>query len=628
MDPRLLRYYNQELQHLREMGAEFAQQFPKIAARLGMEGIEVTDPYVERLLEGVGFLAARVQLKLDAEFPRFTQRLLEIVYPNFLAPTPSMLIAQFHPDLNDANLARGVTVPRGAAIRSLLGKGEQTACEFRIAHDTVLWPVQIASAEYFSSAPDLPLASLTVGSKVKGGVRLRLKATAGLNFNQISLDRLRLYLGGSDETAHKLYELCLGSLQGVLVSPPQRPSPWHEFLPARNVTAAGFSDEEALLPVSLRGFQGYRLLQEYFAFPQRFLFIDLCGLQPILQRHSGNELEIVLLFGRGEPRLEGVVDASNFALHCAPAVNLFPRRTDRIHLSPGAHEYHVVADRTRPMDFEIHELTEVRGYGVGAESEQTFLPFYAASHTEESDYSAYYMIQRQPRMLSAQQKRTGFRSSYVGSEVFLSLVDPQEAPFRSDLRQVAVSATCTNRDLPLLMPLGGGKTDFTLESAAPVLAIRCLKGPSKPASPEREGGRAWLAVSHLSLNYLSLEDSSVATGLDHGAAALREMLGLYDPGVEAGMHKQIDGVRSIRVRPTVRRFPVPGPIAFGRGLEITLEVDELAFQGGSAFLFGAVMERFLARHVSLNSFTETVLRSGSRGEIMRWAPRLGAKAII
>lgn len=217
MDPRLLRYYNQELQHLREMGAEFAQQFPKIAARLGMEGIEVTDPYVERLLEGVGFLAARVQLKLDAEFPRFTQRLLEIVYPNFLAPTPSMLIAQFHPDLNDANLARGVTVPRGAAIRSLLGKGEQTACEFRIAHDTVLWPVQIASAEYFSSAPDLPLASLTVGSKVKGGVRLRLKATAGLNFNQISLDRLRLYLGGSDETAHKLYELCLGSLQGFLL---------------------------------------------------------------------------------------------------------------------------------------------------------------------------------------------------------------------------------------------------------------------------------------------------------------------------------------------------------------------------------------------------------------------------
>src|SRR5512134_4029355 len=129
MDPRLLRYYNQELQHLREMGAEFAQQFPKIAARLGVDGIEVADPYVERLLEGAAFLAARVQLRLDAEFPRFTQRLLEIVYPNYLAPTPSMLIAQFQPDLGEANLAAGFKIRRGAGLHSLLGKGDVTACE-------------------------------------------------------------------------------------------------------------------------------------------------------------------------------------------------------------------------------------------------------------------------------------------------------------------------------------------------------------------------------------------------------------------------------------------------------------------------------------------------------------------
>lgn len=622
MDPRLLRYYNQELQHLREMGAEFAQQFPKIAARLGMEGIEVSDPYVERLLEGVGFLSARVQLKLDAEFPRFTRRLLEIVYPNFLAPTPSMVVAQFQPELNEGNLARGVTVPRGTALRSLLGKGDVTACEFRTAQDVVLWPIEIASAQYFSFAPDLPLNALPVGGKVKGGVRLRLRTTAGLNFDQIDLDRLRLFFSGADEVAYRLHELVLGNCLGMLVGPVARPLPWYEFVAGRQIRSAGFSDDEALLPVSLRGFQGYRLLQEYFAFPQRFLFADLGGLRRALRRHGGNELEVVLLFGRGDARLESVVDAGNFALNCAPAINLFGRRCDRIHVSEKAFEYHVVADRTRPMDFEVFDVESVIGYG--AEAEQAFLPFYAAFHSEHPEHQAYFSLQREPRLLSAAQKRTGFRSSYVGSEVFLSLVDSREAPFDKDLRQLAITARCTNRDLPLTMPVGAGATDFTLEAAAPVVGIRCIKGPSKPWSSLREGNAPWQLISHLSLNYLDLVDS----GEGEAAAALREMLELHATLGDAGMAKQIEGLRSVRVKPLVRRFPLPGPLTFGRGLQIELEVDELAFQGGSAFLFGAVMEQFFARHVSINAFTETVLRSASRGEVMRWVPRVGDRAIL
>jgi type VI secretion system protein ImpG len=622
MDPRLLRYYNQELQHLREMGAEFAQQFPKIAARLGMEGIEVSDPYVERLLEGVGFLAARVQLKLDAEFPRFTRRLLEIVYPNCLAPTPSMLVAQFQPEPNEGNLARGVTVPRGTALRSLLGKGDVTACEFRTAQDVVLWPLEIASAQYFSFAPDLPLNALPVGARVKGGVRLRLRTTAGLNFDQTDLRRLRLFFSGADEVGYRLHELVLGNCLGMLVGPVTRPLPWYEFVPGKSIRGAGFADAEALLPVSLRGFQGYRLLQEYFAFPQRFLFADLDGLERAVRRHGGNELELVLLFGRGDPRLEGVVDAANFALNCAPAINLFSRRCDRIHVSEKSFEYHVVADRTRPMDFEVFDVESVTGYG--AQAEQSFLPFYAAFHTEHPEHQAYFTVQREPRLLSAAQKRNGFRSSYVGSEVFLSLVDPQEAPFGKELRQLAIGANCTNRDLPLTMPLGAGTTDFTMEAAAPVVAIRCLKGPSKPWSSLREGNAAWQLISHLSLNYLDLVDS----GEREAAAALREMLELHAALGDAAMAKQIEGLRSVRVKPLVRRFPQAGPLTFGRGLQIELEVDELAFQGGSAFLFGAVMERFFARHVSINSFTETLLRSASRGELMRWVPRLGERAVL
>lgn len=624
MDPRLLRYYNQELQHLREMGAEFAQQFPKIAARLGMDGIEVSDPYVERLLEGVGFLAARVQLRMDAEFPRFTQRLLEIIYPNFLAPTPSMLIAQFQPLLTETNLATGFTIPRGAGMRSQLGKGDSTACEFRTAHDVTLWPLEIASAEYFSFAPDLPLAALPVGKSVKGGVRLKLRATAGLNFDQLHLDRLTLFLSGADEVAYKLHELCFGAPLGVAIGPATRPWTWHHFLPRSAIRPVGYRDDEALLPVTPRGFQGYRTVQEYFSFPQRFLFVELDGLRPAIRRHKGNELEIVLLFSRGEPQLESVVDTANFSLFCAPAINLFGKRADRIHLTDNAYEYHVVADRTRPMDFEVLEVASVLGYGVGSDSEQVFLPFYAEFHTEQREHRAYFTVQREPRLLSVAQKKSGARSSYVGSEVFLSLVDPEEAPYSSDLRQLAVTTLCTNRDLPLQMPLNVGKSDFTLDSAAPIEAIRCVKGPSKPYSPLWDGAIAWRLINHLSLNYLSLLDANDR----EGAAALREMLELYATSTDPGLKRQIDGVRSVRVQPLTRRLPLPGPITFGRGLEIALELDEMAFQGGSAFLFGSVMEQFFARYVSINSFTETVLRSTARGEVMRWVPRCGERAIL
>jgi type VI secretion system protein ImpG len=624
MDPRLLRHYNRELAYLREMGGEFAAEFPKIAGRLGMEGIEVTDPYVERLMEGAAFLAARVQLKLDAEFPRFTQRLLEIVYPNYLAPTPAMLIAQLRPQLAETNLAQGVAIPAGSAMRSQAGKDDLTACEFHTAQEVTLWPLEIIHAEYFNFAPDLPLNKLPVSRPVKGGVRLKLGTTAGLNFSQLNIERLRLFLSGSDEIAYKLHELCLGAPLGVAVAPPVHPWPWHQFLPPCMIRPVGYEDEHALLPVSLRGFQGYRLLQEYFAFPQRFLFIDIDGLGPAVRKHAGNELEIVLLFSRGEAMLENVVDRGNFSLFCTPAINLFPKRADRIHLSDNTYEYHVVPDRTRPIDFEVFEVTGVTGYGAGSDSERTFLPFYAAYHSEMEERQAYFTVQREPRLLPAGKRRTGTRSSYIGSEVFLSLVDAQEVSWYDDLRQLAITTQCTNRDLPLLMPLGQGKTDFTLDIAAPLDSIRCVKGPSKPYSPLWTGGIAWRFVSHLSLNYLSLMN----TGEREGAAALREMLELYAMSSDGGIKKQIEAVRKVLVKPLVRRLPLPGPITFGRGLEIELHLEELGFQGGGAFLFGSVMERFFARHVSLNSFTETVLSSVERAEIMRWEPRCGTRPIL
>lgn len=626
MDPRLLQYYNLELQHLREMGAEFAQQFPKIAGRLGINGLEVVDPYVERLLEGVGFLAARVQLKLDAEFPRFTQALLEIVLPHYLAPTPSMLVAQLKPEPNEPTLAAGFTIPRARTMVGLMGADDATACEFRTAHEVTLWPLEIASASYFSFAPDLPLNALPTARRIKGGVRIRLKTTGGLKFRQTSLDRLTFYLTGRDDVANKLYELCLSSGLGVLVLPSRGTAraPF-ELLPAKAIRPVGFEDQEALLPVTLRSFHGYRLLQEYFSCPQRYRFFELTDLASACKRADGDEIELVVLLGRGDPTLEAVVDASNFALFCTPAINLFPKRADRIHVNDGSYEYHVVPDRTRPQDFEVYDVTSVVGHGIGSDSEQRFLPFYSAYSTDEAaEHSAYFTTRREPRLLSAAQKRRGARSSYIGTEVFLAIVDAAQAPFSGDLRQLSVQTLCTNRDLVLQMPSGLGKTDFTLDVAAPVAAIRVVAGPSRPYAPLADGAVSWRAISHLSLNYLSLVDATP----EEGAAALRDLLELYAPTADASARRQIDGVRSVHVKPVVRRLPVPGPLAFGRGLEITIAVDDLAFEGGSAYLLGAVLDRYFARYVSINSFTQTVLRSGTRGEINRWLPHSGARPTL
>lgn len=623
MDPRLLRYYNQELLHLREMGAEFARQYPKIAGRLGMNGIEVADPYVERLLEGAGFLAARVQLKLDAEFPRFTQRLLEMLHPHYLAPTPAMLIAQFRPIPGEANLARGFTLPRGAPFLSPPGKEGNTACEFRTAHETQLWPIELTQASYFSFAADLPLSKLPLNGRVRGGVRLSLRTTGGLKFSQLSLDTLNLHLGGAPELAYSLCELLGASCLGALLRPTGGKADWQEFIAPEQVRLTGYDDNQALLPRAQRSFDGYRLLQEYFSFPERFLFFDVAGLAPGLAR-ADEEVELVLLFGQGNAMLENVVDSANFLLHCTPAINLFAKRIDRIHISDSSHEFHVVADRTRPMDYEIYELTDVLGHFHGSHEEQRFLPFYADFHSDIGHAQAYYSCRREPRLLSEKQRKHGPRTAYVGSELFLSLVDPREAPYRADLRQLSMQALCTNRDLPILMPQGDGQTDFSLGIAAPLETIRCVRGPSRPYGMLAEGSTAWRLISHLALNHFSLLNAEAG----EGAGALREMLELYAGNADASMRRQIEGLKSVAVQPITARLPLAGPICFGRGLEITLEVDESTFEGGSAFIFGRVMEHFLARHASLNSFTRTTLRSLSRGVIMRGEPRCGKRAIL
>lgn len=624
MDRRLLGYYNRELQYLREGGAEFAREFPKIAGRLGLEEFSCADPYVERLLEGFAFLAARVQLKLDSEFPRFTQTLLETIFPQYLSPTPSMLVCQLQPDPNEGGLAAGHKVPRGTPLRSILGKGDVTACEYRTAHDVMLWPLQLTEARYYTRE----LGSLGLPSQAQGAraaLRIRLQCMAGLTFDQVQLNDVTLFLRGSAPTPNQLYEHLFAHGTAVAVMPTSRQAKWTgQVIRERPILQIGFEDEQSLLPYDARAFHGYRLLHEYFAFPQRFLFFNLAGIGEAVRRCTDNTIDLVVLFKEPDLLLEGQVDAAHLALFCTPAVNLFPKRTDRIPVTDQHSEFHVIPDRTRPFDYEVYQVTGVSGFGARSNQEQPFAPFYAARDSAPEGGGAYYTVHRVPRMASNREQRAGKRSSYDGSDLYVALVDAKSAPYRTDLKQLAVDTLCTNRDLPLQLATGRGKTDFTIEAPA-VESVRVISGaPTPPRASRAEGESSWRLINFLTLNYLSLSDRDASAN----AQAVRDLLGLFGNSTDPQIKAQIAGLQSVASKPAVHRVGRGNPVAFARGLEVTVTLDDAAYEGAGTFLLGAVLEQFFAKYVSINSFTKTNLKTLTRGEVMRWPPRAGRRQVL
>jgi type VI secretion system protein ImpG len=642
MDPLLLRYYNSELQYFREMSGEFAEEYPAIAGRLKLDAFECADPYVERLIEGFAFMAARVRLKVDARFPRFTQHLMELVYPHFLPPLPSMAVVAFKPKPDPAGPADPIRIPRGAALYSTPVDGIQTSCEFRTGHEVTLWPVKVSEAEYLGS----PGALASYGdAKVRAGpaaIRLRLETTVDTTFEKLNIDRLVFYLGGPSERSVRLYEALVTRTRAVAARPAGSKGDWEKVAGGSAIRAVGLEPDEALLPYCGRSFDGYRSIHEYFAFPSRMMFVELSGLAGAMHRCAEKEIDILIYLKNGDPELDRAVDHADFSLFCVPAINLFEKRGDRVQVKDLTDEYHVVIDRGRPMDFEVYRIKSVVGIGAGNEVIQEFHPFFGATDIAGAGPGrAYYAVSREPRRLSAQRRRTGPRSSYIGSEVSISLVDADQPPHRSDLRQLDITALCTNRDLPLHMPVRKNKTDktdktdktgktdetrntdFTLRIDE-TIGVYCVAGPTRPRPSHAEGDMTWRLISHLSLNYLTLVDKNP----EEGAAAFRELLSLYADLGDASTSKQIAGVKSITSRPVVRRAAHPGPIAFVRGLEVAVTFVDEAFEGSGPFLLATVIQRFLAKYVTINSFTEMVFCSDSRGEIMRWQSNPGQRHAI
>jgi type VI secretion system protein ImpG len=545
------------------------------------------------------------------------------VYPNFLAPLPAMAVVQIDGNLNEGSLKAGYELPRHTILRGRMIKGEQTACEFRTGHAVTLWPIKIADASIGPVPAEIAHAMPVVARKAKSAITIKLEAVGGAKFSDMPLDRLEFFLSGAELHALRVLELAVHHSVGAVCR--SGPGTTARIVPLGDeaIRHEGFDPDQALLPYDARSFQGYRLLHEYFAFPDRYLFFSVKNLRAAASAIGGTTMEIVILLDRADGDLERLVDARHFSLFCTPIINLVPRRSDRIPVGPGQHEHHAVIDRTRPRDFEIFTVERVTGHMSSGSEEREFRPFLGSFAADDGDFGAYFSLRREPRLVSDRARAQGTRTSYTGSEVYVSLVDQHDAPFPHSLRHITLDALCTNRDLPLLLPTGL-ESDFTLRVSAPVRSIRILRGPSRPYPALAEGALTWRLISHLGLNYLSLTDVDAA----QGAAALREMLDLYGNLADPSVRRQIQGVRSMALAPVFRRLPEPGPIVFGRGVEIALKIDEVAFSGASPYLFGAVLEQFFSRHVSLNAFTEFALSSLQRGEIARWTPRVGRRPAV
>lgn len=629
MRDELLGYYERELIFLRKMGAEFARKYPKIAARLQLDEEKVEDPHVERMIEAFAFLSARINLKLDDQLPEITESFLNVLYPHYLAPIPSMAIAQFSFGSPTDKVSNVQKIERGAKLYSRPVEG--TPCRFRTAYDTLLYPVEILSAALESPAP-----ADTRGRMAEASVRISLRCFGDGNLSEMKIGEtgkppefIRFYLDGDAQLTFPLYELIFNQASAVEIRAKEAPLtnktmmsmvnfqlelPAPVVLPADAIKPVGFEESEGMLPYTKRSFAGYRLLTEYFTFPYKFLFFDVYGLDQAVAKKFGAYFDIIIhLKDIAPPR--AAVTADTFRLGCTPIVNLFAQTADPVYLSQQKYEYHVVPDVHRQRTTEVYSIDEVTTTDPRTGTTRTFSPFYSLRHAygEQMEKVFWYA-----------NRRASTRPEDEGTEMYMSLVDVNFNPRVPAAEVITLKTTCTNRDLPARLPFGGREGDFEIEGTALLSRVRCLTKPTETVRPPQRRAAQWRLISHLNLNHLSLLENENGT-----PEALQEILQLYNFNDSSALRKQILGITRIESRKVVRQIGERVGAGFVRGLETTLEFDEEQFVGSGLFLFASVLERFFGIYASLNSFNQMVLKTKQReGVVRRFAPRSGEQILI
>ncbi len=603
----LYRIYEGELTSFRQLAQEFGQKYPDTAGRLYLVQGRSNDPHVERLIEAFAFLTARVQNKLNDEFPELTDSLLNILYPHYLAPIPSMAIVQFELKAESATLPDGFLIPEGSKLKS--PPVHDLPCEFRTTYPAMLWPIKLVQAKL--QPPPFP-QGVPFLAGTAAVLRLQFEMQGGLRFDQLSLDRLRIYLSAEGLIAD-LYELLFNDVMRVVLRPLDAAGVEPVILrPEEALHPVGFDLEEGMLPYPPQSFLGYRLLTEFFAFPAKFWFVDVAGWRQVAERGFQNKVEVDIYFRRTNTTLEQGLDITSFRLGCAPIINLFEQTCNARTVDQLRYEYRVVPSVEYPLGMEVHSITNVAS--ADPNESRIYRPFYTFQHQSRSE--TFWHASRRPSE----------RPDDRGTEVYLQFVGLKFNPALPADEVIVVDSLCTNRDLPAKLQQAGEKLAFDWMMAAPLERVRCVRLPTAPLRLPARRGLYWRLVSHLTLNHLSIADGAL------GRDALQELLRLYDySDPEAGqqlanVNKQtIDGLAGVSHRRVVGRQGG----TFCRGIEVTLEFDESKSSAYGIYLFASVLERFLALYASLNSFSQLVLRSNQReGIVKKWPPRAGEMPLL
>ena len=608
MRDELLPYYERELKFIRQMAGEFAEKYPKVAGRLLLQPDTCDDPHVERLIEAFALLAGRVHHKLDDESPEITEALLDVLYPHYLRPVPPMGIAQFQLDPSQSAPA-STNVPSGMPIHSKPENGQ--VCSFRTCYPVTLWPLRVTGAVVSPvnrfATPGMPADAAAV-------IRIGMECLAGLRLEQLPLEFIRFYLNGESAAVHTLYEfLFLNVLRVSVRALPAREGTAQAVLPASSLQPVGFTSAEGILPYSDRSFLGYRLLQEYFNFPEKFMFVDLMGLGRLPKSGFGTEFEILIFLKQPDQphrliALEQSVGAATFQLGCTPMVNLFERIAEPIRITQTKAEYVIVPDQHRPFSTEIYSVDRVASASY-LETPRVYEPFYSLRHgaTDESHKHFWYT-----------HRRPSLRKNDNGTEVYLSLVDLGFNPSLPPDEILTLQVTCTNRDQAARLKLAGQFGELEPEGAALVRA-RCLRTPTTTVRLPGRRGLQWRLISHLSLNHLSI--------VEKGAESLREILRLYDFSDDPAIRRQIAGVTGVASRSCISRVTSDTGVAFCRGTDVTLEFDEDQYVGAGVFLLACVLQRFLGLYSAVNSFSRVTAKT-RKGVVKQWPPLAGEQILL
>jgi type VI secretion system protein ImpG len=610
----LLPYYESELGYLRRNLREFAERYPKIAGRLLISGEVCEDPHTERMIESFALLNARIAKRLDDDYPEFTEALFDVLYPHYLRPFPSCSIACF--DLTGAARQQTTagTIPRGTQMTTRPVRG--AACTFRTVYPIAVAPLELTEAR-FSGILRAPEA-VRAPAGATASISLTISGCVEhISIGALGLPKLRVFLDGEPSFCAALRDALF---MRTLVAYAEVPGSGRWVaLPTMPIVAAGFDEEDALIDFPARSHAAYRLLTEYFCFPEKFNFvdIDLSMLGAALPGATSVTLHLALSGIRSDSnlaRMLGTLSTNNVLLGCTPVVNLFRQRGEPIRLTHTTASYPVLADGRRAFAFEVQSIDSVNLVRQTPQGETVvqFRPFYSLQHAQTAEQNGHYWAMRRDETLAGRSP---------GFETQIAIVDIDFDPAAVETDTLNLELTCSNRDLPSLLSYGQAGGDLFLEGGSSVRAISFLRKPTNSWRFPNGRSAHWRLISHLALNHLSISAG--------GIEAFREMLALYDLPRSASSQRQIGGMRAIEQKATSAWLAGNPFNCLVRGVQVGLVIDEEAFVGSGIHAFATIVERFLALYVHANSFTQLVIISAKTGEeLFTCQPKSGDLSLL